>query len=287
VSARTQRGAAVVVAMLVVAATAALVAGVFWQQNLLARQTENELSYAQAKWLLRGATDWARIILREDMRASSVDHAGEPWALRLAETRLNEGDGRDPLYLAGQIRDEQAKLNLGNLVGPGGPIERELEAFRRLLALLDVNEGLVERVVQRMLEVPRLGAVDDLLALPGVDAALVERLRPFVTVLPQATPVNANTATAEVLAARIENLELAEARRLVESRDRAHFRDVADVLGRLAELQLTAGAGDLAVSSRFFVIEGEVIYRRARLHGRALVRRSANTVEALWMREAS
>jgi general secretion pathway protein K len=106
-------------------------------------------------------------------------------------------------------------------------------------------------------------------------------------VLPQATPVNANTATAEVLAARIENLDLADARRLVESRDRAHFRDVADVLGRLGEPRLTAGPGDLAVSTRFFVVEGEVTYRRARLHGRSLVRRSANTVETLWLREAS
>jgi general secretion pathway protein K len=286
-SAHTQRGAAVVVAMLVVAATAALVAGVFWQQNLLARQAENELSYAQAKWLLRGAIDWTRIILREDMRTSSVDHAGEPWALPLAETRLNDGDGRDPVYLAGRIRDEQAKFNLRNLVGPGGPIERETEAFRRLLALLNVNEALLGAVVQRMTETPGLGAVDDLLALRGVDAALVERLRPFVTVLPQATPVNANTASAEVLAARIENLDLADARRLVESRDRAHFRDVADVVGRLGELRLAAGEGELAVSTRFFVVEGEVSYRRARLHGRALVRRSPNSVEALWLREAS
>ena len=285
-SARAQRGAAVVIAMLVVAATATLVAGVFWQQNLLARQAENELSYAQAKWLLRGAMDWARVILREDMRTSSVDHAGEPWAVSLAETRLNEGDGRDPVYLAGQIRDEQAKFNLRNLVGPGGVIAREMEAFRRLLALLNVNEAMAGAIAQRMLEV-RLGSVDDLLALPGVDPALVERLRPFVTVLPQATPINANTAPAEVLAARIDNLALADARRLVESRDRAHFKDVADALHRLGELGLAAGEGELAVSTRFFLVEGDVSYRRARLHGRALVRRSANLVETLWLREAS
>jgi general secretion pathway protein K len=285
-SARAQRGAAVVIAMLVVAATATLVAGVFWQQNLLARQAENELSYAQAKWLLRGAMDWARVILREDMRTSSVDHAGEPWAVSLAETRLNEGDGRDPVYLAGQIRDEQAKFNLRNLVGPGGVIAREMEAFRRLLALLNVNEAMAGAIAQRMLEV-RLGSVDDLLALPGIDPALVERLRPFVTVLPQATPINANTAPAEVLAARIDNLALADARRLVESRDRAHFKDVADALHRLGELGLAAGEGELAVSTRFFLVEGDVSYRRARLHGRALVRRSANLVETLWLREAS
>jgi len=285
-SARAQRGAAVVIAMLVVAATATLVAGVFWQQNLLARQAENELSYAQAKWLLRGAMDWARVILREDMRTSSVDHAGEPWAVSLAETRLNEGDGRDPVYLAGQIRDEQAPEGFHFARDDAARPDQVAQIELRLLALLNVNEAMAGAIAQRMLEV-RLGSVDDLLALPGIDPALVERLRPFVTVLPQATPINANTAPAEVLAARIDNLALADARRLVESRDRAHFKDVADALHRLGELGLAAGEGELAVSTRFFLVEGDVSYRRARLHGRALVRRSANLVETLWLREAS
>ena len=117
---RAQRGAAVVMAMLVVAVTATLVAGVFWRQNVVVRQAENELSYAQAKWLIRGAIDWAGVILREDARTSSVDHLGEPWAVPLADTHLNQDDGRDPVYLSGEIRDEQSKFNLRNLAGPGG-----------------------------------------------------------------------------------------------------------------------------------------------------------------------
>ena len=90
-----QRGAAVVMAMLVVAITATLVAGAHWQQNLVLRQVENEHSFAQAKWLLRGAIDWAGVILEEDARLSGVDHLGEPWAAPLADTHLNEGDEGD------------------------------------------------------------------------------------------------------------------------------------------------------------------------------------------------
>lgn len=294
---RAQHGAAVVMAMLVVAVTATLVAGVFWRQNVVARQAENELSYAQAKWLIRGAIDWAGIILREDARTSSVDHFGEPWAVPLADTHLNQDDGRDPVYLAGEIRDEQAKFNLRNLAGPAGVNAREVAVLRRLLALVGAREGLADPVAERVrTAVPGeggrkqttlgLASIDDLLGLDDLSAGVVERLRPFVTVLPQATPVNANTASAEVLAARFENLALADARRLVASRDRAFFKDRTDVLSRITELKLQASDAEIAVATRFFGVIGTVNYRRARLQAHALLRRDSGRVEALWLREA-
>src|SRR5204862_7192085 len=129
-----ERGTAVIMAMLIVAAAATLVSGAMWQQSALIRETENELAYTQAKWLLRGAIDWAGVILQEDARTSSVDHRGEPWAVPLADTRLNENDGRAAAYLAGVIDDEQAKFNLRNLVAASGIQGAEVLALRRLLA---------------------------------------------------------------------------------------------------------------------------------------------------------
>jgi len=292
------RGAAVVMAMLVVAITAGLVAGVFWRQNVLIRQAENELAYAQARWLLRGAIDWAGVILREDGRTSSVDHLGEAWAVPLADTRLNEDDGRPPLYLAGQVQDAQAKFNLNNIAVSTGIVERELATFRRLLGIVGLNDALAEAVATRVRDsVSRGGAqspsllaiasVDDLLTVDGVTPEVVERLRPFVAALPAPTAVNANTAPAEVLAARIANLSLADARRLIASRDRAHFLNRADVLGRLGSVQLVAGEDEIAVATRYFLVNGAVSYGRARLRAEALVRRDGNRVEALWLREAA
>jgi general secretion pathway protein K len=292
-----ERGAAVVMAMLVVAVAATLVTGAFWRQSIVARQAENELSFAQAKWLMRGAIDWAGVILTEDARTSRVDHAGEPWAVPLADTLLNADDGRDPVYLAGAIRDEQAKFNLRNLVGPKGVNPRELEVLRRLLALVGANESLAEPVAERVLAtVPgeggrkqvelALASIDDLLGVEGVSASTLERLRPFVTVLPQPTPVNANTAPAEVLAARIENLALADARRLTANRDRAYFKDRTDVLNRISELKVKATDAEIAVATRYFSVDGTVSYRRARLHTRVLLRREANRVETVWLQEA-
>jgi general secretion pathway protein K len=298
-TARAERGAAVVMAMLVVAVTAMLISGAFWRQSVLARQAENELSYAQAKWLLRGAVEWAGVVLREDARVTRVDHLGEPWAVQLAETRLNQDDEHDPVYISGIIRDEQARFNLRNLAGPQGIVNaRELATLRRLLALVGASEGAAGPIAARVLaslpgasgrEQSAIGvtSIDDLLGLSGVGPATVERLRPFVTVLPQPTAINANTAPAVVLAARFENLSLSDAQRLAASRDRSYFKDRADVLNRLGELRLDASELEIAVATRFFSVDGTVSYRRARLRTQALLRREANRVETLWMKEAT
>jgi general secretion pathway protein K len=81
---RTQRGAAVVMAMLAVAIAATLVAGTFWRQEVWLRRVDNELSFAQAQWLMRGTIDWARVILAEDARTSRIIRAGRC----IADTRL-------------------------------------------------------------------------------------------------------------------------------------------------------------------------------------------------------
>lgn len=294
-----ERGAAIIMAMLVVAATSTLVAGAFWRQNVVARQAENELSYAQAKWLLRGAVDWAGVILREDARTTTVDHLGEPWAVPLAETQLNKDDGRDPVYISGLIRDEQARFNLRNLAGSDGRVNpRELAALQRLLSLVGASEGAAEPIAQRVLAAAPaaggrqqgaigLASVDDLLGLSGVSPAAVERLRPFVTVLPQPTAINANTAPAVVLAARFENLALADAQRLAASRDRAYFKDRTDVLNRIGNLGLNANDQEIAVATRFFSVDGTVSYQRARMRAQALLRREGNRVEMVWLREAA
>ena len=289
-----QKGTAVIMAMLVVAAAATLVSGALWQQNALMRETENELAYAQARWLLRGAIDWAGVILMEDARTSSIDHRGEPWAVPLADTRLNENDGRPPAYLAGGIEDEQAKFNLRNLAAGPALNEAELQALRRLLGALRIDESFAGRIGERLLAAvrasgvqpaPGLAFADELLQV-GMEPDALERLRPFVTVLPEPTPLNVNTAPAELLAARIADLALLDARRLVSSRDRAPFKDLGDALQRLRQSNPALSEQGLAVATRYFSIDGTVTYGSARLNARALVRREPNRLEVLWVKEA-
>ena len=55
----------------------------------------------------------------------------------------------------------------------------------------------------------------DQLVWLGLDADTVKRLRPYVELLPEPTPLNINTASAEVLAGVIAGLDLGSAKRIV------------------------------------------------------------------------
>ena len=292
---RTERGTAVIMAMLVVAVATTLVAGALWQQSALMRETENERALAQARWLLRGAIDWAGVILQEDARTSSVDHRGEPWAVPLADTRLNENDGRPAAFIAGAIDDEQGKLNLRNLIGADGVNRDEVEVLRRLLVLVRIDAHFADLIADRTLaalaarraEADLGRAFAEELLQVGLEPVALERLRPLVTVLPEPTPLNVNTAPAELLAARVADLGLVDAKRLVAGRDRAHFKDLGDAVQRLRQASPLATESGLAVATRYFAIEGSVTYGAARVSARALVRRQPNRLEVLWLKEAA
>lgn len=200
------RGAAIITALLVVALATSVVATLFLRMSVTTRSVENRLALSQVRWIERAAVDWAKVILRTDGMASAVDHLGEPWAVPVAETRLDEtvtagariGDDSRPGSLTGQMIDMQGRLNLVAILGTGQVSAPHLTAARQLFALLDLPDSLVDAVLARLMRsqprvvegrsLPPLEAplvrLDDLLSLPGFDPAIVARLEPFVTVIP-------------------------------------------------------------------------------------------------------
>lgn len=64
--AHRERGVAIISALLVVALSAILVAGMLWRQQVQVRRIENQRLLAQAQWIARGALDWTRMVLRSE-----------------------------------------------------------------------------------------------------------------------------------------------------------------------------------------------------------------------------
>ena len=83
------RGAALLVAMVLLTVVATLAAGMVWQQWKGVQVEAAERSRVQTAWILMGALDWARLILREDARSGRATSLNEPWATPLAEARLS------------------------------------------------------------------------------------------------------------------------------------------------------------------------------------------------------
>ncbi len=155
---RRQTGVAVVTALLLTTLAITIVASLFWQQQVQVRSIENQRYQLQKKWVLRGALDWASLILREDARTSrELDHLGEPWAVSLGATRLDQyvENGKTDVEdsdatLSGQISDAQAKFNLTNLATDGAIDEHEVVAFGRLLSNLKLDASLAGAVAMQV-----------------------------------------------------------------------------------------------------------------------------------------
>ncbi len=154
---RRQGGVAVVTALLLTTLAITIVASLFWQQQVQVRSIENQRYQLQKKWVLRGALDWAGLILREDKHTSNVDHLGEPWAVNLGDTRLDQyvENGKTDVEdseatLSGQISDAQAKFNLTNLSNNGAVDLVELAAFAKLLTNLRIDSGLARQVASQV-----------------------------------------------------------------------------------------------------------------------------------------
>ncbi|KQQ32632.1 general secretion pathway protein GspK [Duganella sp. Leaf126] len=132
--------------------------------------------------------------------------------------------------------------------------------------------------------------VDDLLAVSGFTPQAVERLRDFLIILPQRTPLNVNTAPAELLAALSPNLPLADATVMVNARKRGGF--YLDVAGYASQPQITAAnrvppAELYAVTSNYFLVYSRVRLDRAALDAVSLLQRDSNSGQStvLWIRE--
>jgi general secretion pathway protein K len=121
---------------------------------------------------------------------------------------------------------------------------------------------------------------DALLDISGYTPAAVARLRPFITVLPNATAVNMNTASAEVLTAIVPEMTLAKAQAFVARRQTVFFRNMSDVSLALQAADVDGVTLDSSlydVNTSYFLIHGGVQHDRAEVDRTTLVWRDPLT----------
>lgn len=302
--------------MLTVALVASLAATALWQQWRAVEIESAERSRVQAAWILTGALDWVRLILREDARSGGVDHLAEPWAVALQEARLSSFlaadknnsasdsvDNQLDVFLSGQIEDMQSRLNVTNLINPSDAStvsEPDLLSFARLFELLGLPQAELLSLAENLrlandqrpdnpsralapMKPQRL----EQLGWLGLPATSLARLKPYVSLLPVRTPVNLNTASAEVIYASIPGLEMAQAQRLVDERSLSHFRTPNDASRFVGDLAGRITDGRHSVTTRFFEVRARLRMEHTLIEERSLLQRDALDVKTLWRERAA
>ena len=307
----SQRGAALLAAMLTVALVATFAAGALWQQWKSIEVEGAERQRTQARWLLTGALDWARVILREDARADDAsaptDHLAEPWAVPLQEARLSsflaalpDGTGNTiddekfarQVLLSGSVSDLQGRLNVTNLLQGDKLDGKTVLAFERLFDALGVPQAQLSLLTQGLLGAQKQSGNSPImpqrlgqLSWLGLSPQALQALSPHIAVLPTRTLVNLNTASVQVLHASVPGLSLSDAQRLVQQRERQHWASLdafQKALGRPISLSDTH-----SVSTQYFEVLGRLRMPQTALQERSLVKREGQDLKVLWRESGS
>jgi len=284
---RRQKGMAVIGALLVVAAASVAATHIMERQTMMADTLMGERDRVQARWLLRGGLDWARIILFNDARNNAVTLKNAIWAQPIAGLEIGTPDGTRQAYFSGLIEDEQGKFNLSRLALDGQVQPGELARLQSLLALLGMPAQTAVAIALRVAagqhgpngaaSAPAVRSLDDLLSVEPLTLASIAALSDYLAILPRGAALNINTASAEVLSTAIPNLDLAGARSLAGQRDQGlWFNSRGDFLNRLEDPPAEVGI-PLDVRSEWFKVSGEVRLDHASVSMTALLNRQGNT----------
>jgi len=269
---RTQRGVALVTAILMVALATVAAVAMATRQQLDIRRTGNLLHSEQAWAYVLGAESWARVVLARDLRESQRDSLDEDWATQVPAALVEGGS------VAGRLVDLQGRFNINSLVSQGRAVPAAVDRFKRLLQVLEISETLAEALVDWLDEDINAGfpdgaednayllvqpayrtanrpmaSVSELRLVQGFTAEVVDKLLPFVCALPSSSAaVNVNTAPPEVLRTLAAGLSEADGEALAAARDQNPFDDVAKFLAEAPLAGKQVDPDSVSVSSQWF-----------------------------------
>ena len=297
-------------AMLTVTLVATFAATALWQQYRSIEVEKAERGRVQVAWLLIGALDWSRLILRIDGRAGTTDHLAEPWSVALQESRLSTFLAADQnntggltaeesidAFLSGHVVDAQSKLNIYNLVDKGTVSQPDFAAFTRLFNLLSIPLTELENLIQQIklatgteastttpLMPQRINQLDWL----GLSKTTLQKITPYIQLINERTTVNLNTAPAEVIFATIPDLQIADAKLAVSTREQKHFTSLEEAAKLNPSFGNKLTPNQHSVSSRFFEVRGRLRLDSVVVEEQSLVRRdNLNNVQTIWRERAT
>jgi len=271
---KSQRGVALITAVLMVALATILAVNVIYRGMLDQRRAGTLFALDQAFEVALGAEAWAADVLQRDQQQSQGDNYAENWAKPLPQLPVEGGT------VSGRLIDLQGRFNLNSLVFPDGTTNPDaVQQLARILVSLDLEPGWASTMADWIDEDTQPGFPDgaedtvytgqnppylaanmpitrasELLSMPGFGAERYAKLKPFVTALPVGTTLNVCTAPGIVLDALSENVREfgLNPKDLAKRREAGCFPTLNDLRGALGDADYNKVKDSIAESSNYF-----------------------------------
>lgn len=274
-----QQGMALIMVLLSMALVVMMTAGMAQQQSVRVFRAGHMLAQSQGYNIALGAEAMAKQALFEDLKEDREDNR---FVDSLHEVYWSNSlvYPLDDLGVAEiQADDLSGRINLNNLVTPGGAIDQTTrDRLMRLLMVLGITDVHVDAFVdwvdqdeetvsvygaedgQYLMKDPPYRAanayftsVTELRLLEGMTEEIYQALRPHVAALPvSGTGINVNMASKAVIRSLHQQITDAQAAEVIERREEEHFETVRD----FTALPQFAGLGlrprGLKVSTDYF-----------------------------------
>ena len=290
-----QRGAALILAMLVAALAATVAVALAADQQRWLADVGNRRDQVQAQSLALAGVQWARQILADDARAGTVDFLGEPWSYPLPPTPIADG------FIEGRIEDAQGRLNLNNAAQDGKAGDLERARLVQLFAAKGVDSRMLDALADWIDEdsIARPNGAEDtwyaaqsrgvlaanaplvrtaeLASLRGARAETWAALASTVAALPPGTLVNINTASADVLAAVLPDLAGEKLAAFIAERARKPFTTMAELRERMPRDTSVPEGSSFAFGSSYFLVTVRSRQGDSLAQARALLKRDGRT----------
>ncbi|HUJ80128.1 MAG TPA: type II secretion system minor pseudopilin GspK [Nitrospiria bacterium] len=300
---RSQRGAALVLVLLIIALLMTLVLEFDRSVRLEHRAAGNYRDATAAFYLAKaGVAEGRALLMVQQLSGSTSDNLTQAWALP-GETPLGPG------MMRVSIIDEERFFPINSLVSGNVVNVERVAQFQRLLRALQIDDRLADAVIDwidqndvalpdgaesdyyALLPTPYrahnapIDSLEELRMIKGVTDDVYTRLAPHLTAQQSGDSlrVNLNTADPLVLGALDQDLTPDLANRLIDSRPIQSLNDIGSILGNgpLASRLLSVAS----VTSNFFTIQAEGVVNG--VSKTVIIQTTRNAQSPLWVRVPS
>jgi general secretion pathway protein K len=289
---KRQNGVAIITALLIVAIATTVSITISTRLQLDVRRTGNIIAGDQAYLYTLFAEDVARSYLRDDRQDNQTDHLGERWSEEVGPIPVDGG------YILGKLTDMQSCFNLNNLLDTSLSRAR----LERLLANLGIDKDYVQGIIDWIdndlqttipdgaedvyymnLDQPyrtantRMLSVSELRLIKGFeDTEVYNTLLPHVCAFGVNTPINVNTASAEVLRSLADDLTDSEVEKIIEQRNETAFNTINEFTSfNDLKKKITSTEG-LSVDTEYFMLTTESTIGQVRVISYSLIQRTSD-----------